>query len=269
MPQFTTSDGIRIAYYVDDSTKPWKKPDTILLLHAAMGSAKRYFAWVPQLCGDYRVLRMDMRGHGASDVPSPDKPLNMERLVQDVVELLDAAGCDRVHIAGTSAGGYIGQNLAMTRPERVRSLMLFSSTPGLRQSKWPEWLPEVRKIGLRNFLAQNIASRLPVGQVEPAHVEWYLDEADRLDVEFGGRFVSLMGTLDWTDRLGEIGCPTLLAVPGAAQIGNESAYDDMARLIPDVQVVKYEGLPHHLTDAVPERCVADVKAFLRWRFSAP
>lgn len=269
MTHFTTSDGIRIAYYIDDSTKPWSEPDTLLLLHAAMGSAKRYFAWIPHLCGSYRVLRMDMRGHGASEVPSVDKPLNMERLVQDVVELLDHVGCERAHIAGTSAGGYIGQNIAMTRPERIRSLMLFSSTPGLRQSKWPEWLPEVEKIGLRNFLAQNIRTRLPVDRLDPKHVEWFLDEADRLDIAFGGRFVSLMGSLDWTDQLHEIRCPTMLAVPGGAQIGNETAYDDMAQRIPDVQVVTYEGLPHHLTDAVPERCVDDVLAFLRWRFGAP
>src|ERR1700721_696809 len=116
MPSFTTSGGIQNAYYVEDSTKPWRTPGTVLLLHAAMGSAKRYFAWVPRLSAHYRVLRMDMRGHGASQVPSPALPLTMDRLVRDVVELLDHAGCDRAHVAGTSAGGYIGQNLAMAHP---------------------------------------------------------------------------------------------------------------------------------------------------------
>lgn len=271
MPQFTTSDEVVIQYYVDDSTPPWTKPDTVLLLHAAMGNAKRYFAWVPRLCGHYRVLRMDMRGHGASQVPSPDQPLSMDRLMRDVIEMLDHAGIEQVHIAGNSAGGYIGQNLAMNFSERVKSLMLFSSTPGLRQSQWPEWLKRVEQIGLRAYLAENIKIRLPVDLLDPKHIEWFLDQADKLDVKFGGRFVLMMCGLDWTDRLHEIRCPTLICRPGLASdgIGNSEIYEAMRQRIPNARLVTYEGLPHHLTDAVPDRCVDDVMAFLRWNFGAP
>jgi hypothetical protein len=46
MTSYTTTDGARLAYFIDDFTDPWKAPPT-LLLHAAMGSAKRYYAWVP------------------------------------------------------------------------------------------------------------------------------------------------------------------------------------------------------------------------------
>jgi|GEM_PF-845966 len=269
MNNFTTSDNIKIAYYIDDATKPWIKPDTILLLHPAMGSARRYFAWISKLSVHYRVLRMDMRGHGASDVPSPDKELSMARLMRDVIELLDQIGCKSVHAVGTSAGGYIAQNLALNHPEYIKSLMLFSSTPGLRNSKWPQWLPYVAKIGLRKWLSENLEGRLPVKQLDPLHIEWFLDEADKLDLGFGGRLVTLMSSLDWSDRLHEISCPTFIARPGAAGIGNECDYDVMQERIPGVQMVDYHGLPHHLTDAVPDRCVSDVLAFLRWRFEAP
>jgi 3-oxoadipate enol-lactonase len=61
---FTTSDGLRLAYDYDDFTDPWRPAPTVLLLHAAMGSARRYFAWVPHLARDYRVVRLDLRGHG-------------------------------------------------------------------------------------------------------------------------------------------------------------------------------------------------------------
>jgi hypothetical protein len=46
---FSTADGLRLAYYVDDFTDPWRKPDTVLLLHAAMGNSQRWFQWVPPL----------------------------------------------------------------------------------------------------------------------------------------------------------------------------------------------------------------------------
>jgi 3-oxoadipate enol-lactonase len=43
----------------------------------------------------------------------------------------------------------------------------------------------------------------------------------------------------------------------------------MIERIPDVQAIAYEHLPHNICDAVPDRCVADVLAFLRWRFGLP
>src|SRR6186713_3190770 len=67
--KFTASDGIGLAYYIDDYTDPWRKADTLLLLHAAVGSARRFYGWVPALCRHYRVVRLDLRGHGASDTP--------------------------------------------------------------------------------------------------------------------------------------------------------------------------------------------------------
>src|SRR5947209_18543115 len=128
---FRASDGRKLAYTIDDFTDPWLKAPTLLLLHAAMGHSQRYYAWVPKLCRHYRVVRMDLRGHGSSEVPAAEPPLTMERLVQDVRELLDYLGVASAHIVGNSAGGYIGQQLTMNSPERVTSLMLFVSTPGL------------------------------------------------------------------------------------------------------------------------------------------
>ena len=81
MVSFTASDGARLAYYIDDFTDPWQAAPTLLLLHAAMGSAKRYYAWVPPLARHYRVVRMDLRGHGGSEIPPAERPLTLDRLV--------------------------------------------------------------------------------------------------------------------------------------------------------------------------------------------
>jgi pimeloyl-ACP methyl ester carboxylesterase len=101
----------------------------------------------------------------------------MDRLVQDVRDLLDHLGCHTAHIVGNSAGGYLAQNLAMKSPEKVRSLMLFGSTPGLKNSQAATWLPRVAKEGLRAFLADTISDRFPVGKVPDGLVTWFLDEA--------------------------------------------------------------------------------------------
>jgi 3-oxoadipate enol-lactonase len=266
MESFAASDGLRLAYYVDDFTDPWKKAPTLLLLHAAMGSAKRYYAWVPLLCRDYRVVRLDLRGHGASQVPGRDTERTLARLVADVAELLDHLGCASAHIVGNSAGGYLAQQLAMREPQRVGSLLLFGSTPGLKNSQAPSWVPQIQAKGLRAFLAETIADRLPTERLDPGYVEWFLDEAARNDPAYIARFVLLMASYDWSDELHRIRCPTLVVVPGNEPIGSTANYEPFRRLVPDVEMRVYEGAPHNICDAFPDRCAADVRDFLARRF---
>ena len=266
MQTFTASDGARLAFYIDDFTYPWMRAPTLLLLHAAMGSAKRYYAWVPALARHYRVVRLDLRGHGASEIPPANSPLTLDRLVADVTELMGHLGLASTHIVGNSAGGYLGQQLAMHHGERVRSLMLFGSTPGLKNSQAPGWIPQIAQKGLRGFLAETIAERLPLDKVDPGLVEWFLDEAAKNDPAYIGKFVLLMAGYDWSGELGRIRCPALVVVPGAEPIGSTANYEPFRRLVPDVEMRVYEGAPHNICDAFPDRCVADVLDFLGRRF---
>src|SRR5436190_1494530 len=183
--------------------------------------------------------------------------------------LLDHLGLKSAHIVGNSAGGYIGQQLAMTSPERVTSLMLFGSTPGLKNSQAASWIPRVAKDGLRKFLADTISDRFPVDRTDPRHIEWFLDEAAKNDTAYLARCVGLMSSLDWSDRLHEIKCPTLVVYPAAETVGSVRNYDAMRERIPDVEVISYEDVPHNICDSLPDRCVEDVLRFLRRRFGAP
>ncbi|HEX3864627.1 MAG TPA: alpha/beta hydrolase [Stellaceae bacterium] len=264
MERFRTSDGVSLAYHVADFTAPWGAPPSVVLLHAAMGSARRYIGWVPHLAGNHRVVALDLRGHGASQIPAPDRPLTLDRLVSDVAELLDHLGCGSAHIVGNSAGGYLGQQLAMSRPDRVRSLCLFGSTPGLKNSQAPSWIPRIQEKGIRGFLADTIRDRLPA-DADPAHVEWFLDEAAQNDPEFIGKFVLLMASYDWSGEVERIRCPTLVVIPGAETVGTVANYDPFRRLA-DVEFKTYDGMPHNICDAVPDRCASDVADFLYRRF---
>ncbi|MBV8738039.1 MAG: alpha/beta fold hydrolase [Alphaproteobacteria bacterium] len=266
MNSFIASDGVRLAYHIDDFTDPWTAAPTLLLLHAAMGSSRRYYAWVPLLCRHYRVVRMDLRGHGSSEIPPSDVPLTLDRLVADVIELMDHLGTTSAHIVGNSAGGYLGQQLAMNHADRVRSLMLFGSTPGLKNSQASSWIPQIAAKGLRGFLAETIAERLPLGEVDPGLVEWFLDEAAKNNPTYIGKFVLLMASYDWSDEVGRIRCPTLVVVPGAEPIGSTANYEPFRHLVPDVEMRVYDGAPHNICDAFPDCCARDVLDFLNRRF---
>jgi pimeloyl-ACP methyl ester carboxylesterase len=130
----------------------------------------------------------------------------------------------------------------------------------------PSWIPQIQAKGMRAFLAETIADRLPLDKVDPGLVECFLDEAAKNDPAYIGKFVLLMANYDWSDQLGHIRCPTLVVVPGAEPIGSTANYEPFRRHVKDVEMRVYEGAPHNICDAFPDRCAGDVLDFLGCRF---
>jgi pimeloyl-ACP methyl ester carboxylesterase len=261
MQTFKTRDGMSVAYYVDDFTDPWTRPDTLLLLHAAMGNSRRWFRWVPPLARRYRVVRMDLRGHGASQIPKEGEPFSLDLLVGDALELLDHVGAKQAHVVGNSAGGYVSQKLAINHGERVKTLALYGSTPGLKNSHALTWIPKVKEVGLKKFLADTIDERFDAN-AEPELVKWFIEQAGSNDPAFIARFVTHMTTHDFMDEVGKIKCPTLIVAAGKEKIGHASAYDDMHKRIAGSTLKLFDTGAHNICDGYPDRCVADLLAFL-------
>ncbi len=266
MQNFQASDGLTLAYEIDDFTDPWANADTIIMLHAAMGSVRRLYAWVPHLCRDYRVVRLDLRGHGDTEIPD-DGQLTLERLTEDVFELMDELSVERAHLMGSSAGGVIAMHGAVTEPARVASLAAFATIPGLKMSTghtdYNGWISAIEEVGVRAFLARTVADRFNIDEVEPGFVEWFLDEAARNDPALLGRFVTLMSGADFADRIGGIECRTLLVVPGSDQIHSMEEYQFCRDTIPNTEFIVYDGKKHNITDSDPDRCAQDLLRFLR------
>jgi 3-oxoadipate enol-lactonase/4-carboxymuconolactone decarboxylase len=81
---------------------------------------------MPRLADYFRVIRMDMRGHGASDAPAGE--YTVELLARDVLAVADAAGIDRFDCCGISLGGMVGQWLGIHAGKRLRRLVLCNTT---------------------------------------------------------------------------------------------------------------------------------------------
>lgn len=262
---FTASDGIRIHYTIDDFAPPWKPRDTVLLLHAAMGSMDRMYAWVPILAAHYRVVRWDMRGHGRSQIPA-EGGLSIERLGRDVIEMLDTLVVARAHLAGSSAGGIVALFTAIADPQRVKTLAGYATIPGLQSSAghtdYTSWVQGLVTEGVKPFLRRTIATRFDLAQVDGGFVEWFLDDAARNDPAFLARYVTMMSRVDFTERLGEVRCPCLFVLPGGDPLHTADHYDVLKR-VPRHEMLSYAGLPHNITDAVPQRCATDLLAFLQ------
>jgi pimeloyl-ACP methyl ester carboxylesterase len=260
---FTASDGNRLAYYVDDFSDPWLKAPTLVMLHSANGRAQRFYAMVPGLARHYRVVRLDTRGHGSSQIPDPSIPLTMQRLTLDVAELIDHLGCASVHVLGNSAGGYLAQHLAMDHPEKVRSMLLFGSVAGLKNTNRSNDADQIARANAREVFAATVDYHIDRDKVHPGLVEWFLDEAGKNDTPYISRFIKLMGSMEWGDQLHRVKCPTLVVIPGAEVESGKRSYASLIDNIPKVEVITYPGARHNICDSDPDRCSGDALAFLK------
>ena len=263
MTHFAASDGLQLSYLVDDYTDPWRESDTLVMVHAAMGSARRFYAWVPHLARDFRVVRLELRGHGESGIPGPDQ-LTFERLRNDVIELLDHLGVAQAHLMGSSAGAFISQSVAANYPQRILTLACFAATPGMKKGKtdYQSWVARIGAKGVAVFLRETIADRIDVAHAEPGFVDWFIAESARAPVEVLARIVPLMASMDLAPELPRIQCPTLVVVPGADPIHDVAEYRVLESQIPNCEFIVYDGLPHNITDAAPDRCARELKRFL-------
>ncbi len=98
----------------------------------------------PLLAAGYRVLRLDMRGHGGSDPVAGD--YRMTALADDVAIALEALGIPPVHYIGLSIGGMIGQAFALNHGGKLRSLMLCDTLPGTPPGAGEAWGPRVKAV---------------------------------------------------------------------------------------------------------------------------
>ena len=87
-----------------------------------------WFRQVPSFREKYRCIVFDNRGAGRSS--KPDYPYTMDMFAGDVVGLMEALDIKNAHIIGASMGGMIAQTIAISYPEKVRSLIIVSSTIG-------------------------------------------------------------------------------------------------------------------------------------------
>jgi 3-oxoadipate enol-lactonase len=263
MNHYIASDGLRLAYAIDDHTDPWKPKETLILLHAVLGSSRRFYRWVPELSRHYRVVRLDMRGHGESEIPD-ENHFSFQRLVQDVLDLADHLGCERFHLAGSSAGAIIAMQLALDHPHRVKTLANFAAAPGLKHTNIDhhQWISSVKAKGLRGFFESTIAERFAPG-TDADFVQWFVDEAFRTDEDFFCRFVPVMRAVDQSARLNEIKQPMLVVVPDADPHISLAQYEAVKTHAPRCEFVVYADMQHNITDAVPVRCATALLNFLR------
>jgi pimeloyl-ACP methyl ester carboxylesterase len=133
MPTFRPTPDLTMHYEIDDFTDPWRRSEAILMLHGNAESSAAWYRWVPAFARNYRVVRPDMRGFGASTPMPRDYPWTLDRLIDDFTALTDALEIARFHLIGAKIGGTIARAFAARRPDRVMTLTVVGTPPPMRE----------------------------------------------------------------------------------------------------------------------------------------
>jgi len=146
----------------------------------------------PLLAKGYRVLRLDMRGHGGSDPVAG--PYTMAQLADDVAAALDFLGIAKVQLIGLSIGGMLGQAFAIAHGQRLISAMLCDTSPQTMAGAQEAWAPRIAAVKKANSLTP-----LADGTME----RWF---TDAFKPRNPGRWKQIHATIAGTTPAGYLGC---------------------------------------------------------------
>src|SRR5260370_4909542 len=219
----------------------------------------------PLLAAGFRVLRLDMRGHGGSD--TVQGPYAMSALAGDVAVAIDALGLDRVHFVGLSIGGMIGQGFAIEHGAKLKSLMLCDTLPGTLPDAKPAWAPRIEAVTKANSLepiADATMERWFTSAFKPRNPRRWRQIRDTVAATPPAGFLGCAAAIlhfDWGPRLPSLQVPTLV-VCGSEDPGTPPAQNRrIAELIPGA---RYEEIANARHFPNVERAEAFNEILLGW-----
>jgi len=230
----------------------------VYFAHSLAADSGMWSEQVPAfLAAGYRVLRVDMRGHGGSD-PAPGN-YTMEQLVEDAVSILDYLAISKVHFCGLSIGGMIGQGLGILHPARVTSLILCDTQAEAPKDAKERWGGRALIIQAANSmapLAESTMGRwLSAGFKARNPVLWQQihDTVAATPPQGYIGCAAAIQTFKWTPRLPEISAPTLVLCGSDDPGANPEENRMIAAKVQRGEFLAIEGARHLPNVEDPER----------------
>ena len=226
----------------------------LVLLHGGMLTIDLNFAGlIPTLAEHHQVIGVEAQGHGrTADI---DRGITPAALAGDVVALLDHLGIDRAHVLGHSMGGAVALELAVSHPDRVRSVVPISAS--VRPDGMHEDLMDPSKHATstrmptqQDFIDFRVAyQRL---SPHPEHFEKFLGTLSASNADLVG----------WSDeQLAGITAPTLLVMGDHDFVTIEHGAL-MKQLIPGSHLAVLPNTTHMTATQRPELLLPMLAAFL-------
>jgi pimeloyl-ACP methyl ester carboxylesterase len=244
--------------------------DPVLLLHGFPQNSAEWGAVSSRLhAAGYQTIAPDQRGYSPGARPTEVEAYRMERLVEDVIGLLDSRGLDSVHLVGHDWGAAVAWSVAATHPERVRTLTALSvphpaafatairtDREQRRKSKYMLFFRRagVSEKALLAFNAQLLRSSFKGAGITPTEVATYVDPLKQPG--------ALTAALSWYRAMSGRDSATTkpVTVPTTfvwstedVAIGRAGAATCGLYVEGDYRFVELDGLSHWLADEAPDR----------------
>ncbi|WP_017522479.1 alpha/beta fold hydrolase [Pusillimonas noertemannii] len=247
---YVEANGIR-TFYKCEGTGP-----ALLLIAGNAMEHTTFNEQLPALSRYFRCIVYDMRGIGRSDIPTDG--YTTAEMAKDALALLTALEFEQAHVAGYSLGGAIAQEMALSAPERVLSLSLYSSyerpLPYMRlrydvlikivEESTPElWAmySAFSAFGPRFINEHEAEIRDEIAQRTQ---RWSADSAPSL-TGVAGHYRAILSH-DTASRLATIRCPTWIAVGSDDVVTPVSHSERMHVLIKGSELRVFPGKPHRI-----------------------
>jgi 3-oxoadipate enol-lactonase len=230
---------------------------TVCITHSLASDGGSWAEQLPPLLqAGFRVLRIDMRGHGGSDPAAGD--YTMRALADDVAAVLQALAIPRVHYIGLSIGGMIGQAFALAYGERLISAMWCDTLPASPKGAVEIWAQRMKAVREANSLAP----------IADGTVERWLTDAFK--AKHPGRWRQIRDTVTGTTPAGYLGCSAaildfdfvpqlpslrvpLLVVCGSDDPGTPASENRrLAGLVPSARYEEIAGMKHFPNVEAPD-----------------
>jgi pimeloyl-ACP methyl ester carboxylesterase len=260
-------DGVTLAYI--DTGNPTGPP--VVLIHGYTDNARDWVPLLPYLSKRFRLILVDIRGHGKSS--KPECCYTRLDFAYDIKLLLDALSIRRADVIGHSLGSIIAQTFAEYWPERTDRIVLVSSTggrpPGSTAPPQFDFAAEIRKL------------KDPIDPDSPFMIAWW-DSPTPVNPDFIRRQrqdsaaiplnvwlavldQALPGATTYTDlqsTLPRLKAPTLLIWGSKDPLMEEPVRKTLRDALPGAQVKIFEGLGHNPFWEDPAGVARVINAFL-------
>ena len=269
--------GVRMHYRDDgDPAKP-----VILLVHGYGDSFLSWDGWIQRLSPDFRVITIDLPGHGLTRAPAGYRP--SQDTYADLVDALAAKlNLPPFAIAGNSMGGGVAWQVAVRYPQRLSALVLVDAAgwPAATLTKPPLAFRIMgSRVGI--FLLKHFETRPITGPALKADVvnkalitPAFVDRWVAVQRAPGHRDI-LMGMRPGKHSvaseavLAKITAPTLVLHGDQDVIIKPESGRRFAAAIPGAKLIRYPDAGHLPQVEIPDRSAADVAAFLKSAAKAP
>jgi len=236
-------------FYRDDWLgEPWRKPDPVVLIHGNDESSVEWYAWVPRMGQEYRLIRPDLPGLGHSNIPRGFE-YSLANLARFVTQVMDKAGIASAHIIGAKTGGAVAMRFAADYPQRTRALIVVSGPFSPLAIADPSPIPQ------RDRLGSNASKEMI------AYWNTLFSKPDREGVKGLNKSLSNFD-LAKDGVLQRIAAPTLVITADRSKMHSVEKARAYQVQIPNSRLVVIRSDAYHIAAANPEECVTQTLEFL-------